>query len=77
MYCALIFQFKLTLAHDGSGKGAALVAAVAQRTRYQRDNSVTNDNTNTTNNNIESDKITDSINMIKVDSGSRLMDMSS
>ena len=26
-----VFQFNLTLAHDGSGKGAALVAAVAKR----------------------------------------------
>lgn len=27
------FQFKLQLSHDGSGKGAALVAAVAIRLR--------------------------------------------
>ena len=28
-----LFQFKLALSHDGSGKGAALVAAVAMRLR--------------------------------------------
>ncbi len=69
----------MTLAHDGSGKGAALVAAVAQRTRYQRDSFVSTHTTNTTNNNIVSEKITDSINM--VNSGGRLInkeeDMSS
>jgi len=27
----LMFQFRLMLSHDGSGKGAALVAAVAHR----------------------------------------------
>ena len=30
------FQFKLQLSHDGSGKGAALVAAVAMRLRDQK-----------------------------------------
>lgn len=28
-----IFQFKLMLSHDGSGKGAAIVTAVANRLR--------------------------------------------
>ena len=32
-FCLLSFQFKLQLSHDGSGKGAALVAAVAMRLR--------------------------------------------
>ena len=30
--CFTCFQFKLVLAHDGSGQGAALVAAVAGKT---------------------------------------------
>lgn len=31
-----IFQFKLMLSHDGSGKGAALVAAVANRLQNKK-----------------------------------------
>lgn len=31
IYFPVSFQFKLMLSHDGSGKGAALVAAVANR----------------------------------------------
>lgn len=34
--CYLSVQFRLMLSHDGSGKGAALVAAVADRVLQQK-----------------------------------------
>lgn len=46
----LFSQFKLMLSHDGSGKGAALVAAVADRLKQekkqkdQKAQSITTDN---------------------------------
>ena len=49
-YYSFLIQFILTLAHDGSGKGAALVAAVAERMMDKRANIIMSNNMN---NNIE------------------------
>ena len=45
-----LLQFSLTLAHDGSGKGAALVAAVAERMMDKQANII---KANNMNNNME------------------------
>ena len=52
------FQFSLTLAHDGSGKGAALVAAVEKRmtdeqTEVSKTNNMNNNTRETMNTDIE------------------------
>lgn len=39
-----MLQFNLTLAHDGSGKGAALVAAVSQRMLQEKNSNEENNN---------------------------------
>ena len=45
VFACFIFQFRLMLSHDGSGKGAALVAAVANRmlNEKKKEQSVQND----------------------------------
>lgn len=52
LFCVL--QFKLMLADDGSGQGAALVAAIADKANYHRHNihNGSNDTNNNNNSNI-------------------------
>ncbi len=42
-FCSLFFQFKLSLSDDGSGKGAAMVACVAERNLFIQPDKETND----------------------------------